>query len=367
MFLSLIFLPALYLAGGSAYGVSQSANGQDAGKWLSIANVQQAREIEADLGRDPENLMERDALMAFYSNQRDESDFTRHLLWMIDHHPDLPIVGMRISDTSENYQVIKAAWERALGSHSDSADVMHNAGLFIEQEDPVQALTLFKQAMGLTSSDPEGEQRYLNSMAVVYAAAVIVDLHSSDARFQVNGMVFAPGTATALKTELENSTDPALLSQTGTSLVQFREDAAGLGLIQRAIDLDPYNPAWKEALESAKAEPVRRQNIQGMTGGSNTQQTIQIGAAVAAANLLTKVEPVYPPLARAARVQGEVEFTIDIGPDGRVQNIHLVRGHPLLVNAAKEAVLQWVYRPTLLNGNPVAVTTTVVVPFRLDQ
>jgi len=45
----------------------------------------------------------------------------------------------------------------------------------------------------------------------------------------------------------------------------------------------------------------------------------------------------------------------------------LMRGHPLLVNAAKDALLQWVFRPTLLNGNPVPVTTTIEVPFTLPQ
>jgi protein TonB len=71
-------------------------------------------------------------------------------------------------------------------------------------------------------------------------------------------------------------------------------------------------------------------------------------------------------LAQQARIQGNVEFTVDIGTDGHVKNIRLVRGHPLLVNPAKDAVFQYVYRPTLLNGKPVAVRTTVVVPFRLQ-
>jgi periplasmic protein TonB len=66
-----------------------------------------------------------------------------------------------------------------------------------------------------------------------------------------------------------------------------------------------------------------------------------------------------------ARVQGTVEFTATIGTDGHIENLQLVRGHPLLVNAAKEAVLQWIYRPTLLNGNPVAVITEISVPFQL--
>src|SRR5207237_8711763 len=93
----------------------------------------------------------------------------------------------------------------------------------------------------------------------------------------------------------------------------------------------------------------------------------RIGGNVAKANLIRKVQPVYPPLAKSARVQGTVEFTATISKDGNIENLVLVRGHPLLVNAAKEAVLQWKYRPTLLNGQPVEVITDIIVNFKLSQ
>jgi protein TonB len=62
-----------------------------------------------------------------------------------------------------------------------------------------------------------------------------------------------------------------------------------------------------------------------------------------------------------------VRFTIVIGKDGRVSNIELVKGHPLLVAAASDAVRQWVYKHTLLNGEPVEVVTQVDVNFTLQQ
>src|SRR5205814_1159233 len=94
---------------------------------------------------------------------------------------------------------------------------------------------------------------------------------------------------------------------------------------------------------------------------------VRVGGQVAEANLIRKVQPVYPPLAKSARVQGTVEFTATISKDGNIENLVLVRGHPLLVNAAKEAVLQWKYRPTLLNGQPVEVITDIIVNFTLSQ
>jgi protein TonB len=101
-----------------------------------------------------------------------------------------------------------------------------------------------------------------------------------------------------------------------------------------------------------------------MPAGTGPQR---IGAAVLEVNLIRRVQPIYPPLAHSARVQGTVEFTATIDEVGNVVNLQLVRGHPLLVNAAKEAVLQWKYRPTLLNGQPVTVISNVTVNFTLPQ
>jgi len=85
------------------------------------------------------------------------------------------------------------------------------------------------------------------------------------------------------------------------------------------------------------------------------------------ANLVQKVQPIYPPEAKANRIQGSVRFTVVIGKDGRVQNLTLVSGDPVLAQAAKDAVQQWVYKPTLLNGDPVEVMTQVDVNFTLSQ
>ncbi len=95
-------------------------------------------------------------------------------------------------------------------------------------------------------------------------------------------------------------------------------------------------------------------------------QRIPVGGNVQQAKLINQPKPVYPPLARQARIQGTVRFTAIIGVDGRIQNLTLVSGHPLLVPSAQEAVKQWVYQPTLLNGEPVEVVTQIDVNFTLQ-
>ena len=96
-------------------------------------------------------------------------------------------------------------------------------------------------------------------------------------------------------------------------------------------------------------------------------QRIMVGGAVQANKLAIQTTPVYPPLAKHARISGTVELSAVIGKDGHIMNLSVIRGHPLLVQSALDAVKDWVYQPTLLNGQPVEVSTTIDVNFTLAQ
>jgi protein TonB len=91
-----------------------------------------------------------------------------------------------------------------------------------------------------------------------------------------------------------------------------------------------------------------------------------VGGMVKMANPIHRVEPAYPPLARQARVSGTVEIEAVIAVDGYLREIHVKGGPPLLVKAAVDAVKQWVYEPTTLNGVPVEVVGVILVTFRLN-
>lgn len=93
---------------------------------------------------------------------------------------------------------------------------------------------------------------------------------------------------------------------------------------------------------------------------------IRVGGEVQAARLTHEVTPVYPQIARQARVSGVVQLAAIIAPNGTVKNLHVISGNPLLVDAAVSAVKQWTYRPTYLNGKPVEVATDVDVKFTLS-
>ena len=85
------------------------------------------------------------------------------------------------------------------------------------------------------------------------------------------------------------------------------------------------------------------------------------------ANLISQQKPIYPPLAKQARIQGVVRFNAIISKDGTIQQLSVVSGHPLLIPSAQEAVKNWKYRPTLLNGDAVEVQTTIDVNFTLSN
>lgn len=113
--------------------------------------------------------------------------------------------------------------------------------------------------------------------------------------------------------------------------------------------------------------------IGGVTGSNvppppkEAPRRIRVGGSVQQASLINQIRPVYPPLAKQARIQGTVRLQAIIDKDGSVIELQIVSGHPLLQQAALQAVSQWKYRPTLLNNEPVQVVTTVDVVFTLSS
>jgi len=96
-------------------------------------------------------------------------------------------------------------------------------------------------------------------------------------------------------------------------------------------------------------------------------QAVRVSENVERTLIVKKVDPVYPPLARQARLQGSVILQVVINKSGDVENVQLFSGHPMLAAAAIDAVKQWKYKPYLLNGDPVEVQTRVTVSFTLPN
>lgn len=120
-----------------------------------------------------------------------------------------------------------------------------------------------------------------------------------------------------------------------------------LGAFPTSLPSAPPPPPPIAAAPSRPAQPSR----------------ISVGGRVQSGLLVHEVSPSYPPLAKAAHVAGTVVLKAIVGSDGKVKDLTLIGGPPLLVSAAEAAVRQWVYKPTLLNGLPVEVETDITVTF----
>jgi protein TonB len=92
---------------------------------------------------------------------------------------------------------------------------------------------------------------------------------------------------------------------------------------------------------------------------------IRVGGNALQNNLISQVRPVYPPDAKAKRIEGKVRIGVLVGTDGKIHDFALISGDPALASAATDSVQKWVYRPTLLNGEPVEVVSIVDVNFTL--
>jgi protein TonB len=100
---------------------------------------------------------------------------------------------------------------------------------------------------------------------------------------------------------------------------------------------------------------------------SESDKPLSVSSGVQAAKLIRQVVPTYPPLAIRMRASGTVHLLGIIGKDGKIKNLQVLNGHPLLTQAALDAVRQWIYSPTILSGNPVEVEAPIDVIFTLSR
>ncbi len=126
------------------------------------------------------------------------------------------------------------------------------------------------------------------------------------------------------------------------------------------------------ALFAGGSALAMRVSVSGNAAGSPPQSAAsgdaaRISGGVMAGNVLSKVNPTYPPDAKAAGISGSVVLHAIIGKDGTIEDLTVISGPKELTASALDAVRQWTYRPYLLNGEPVEVDTTITVNYQLAR
>ena len=262
------------------------------------------------------------------------------------------------------------------------------------------ASLMYQQAQGMT--DQEKKFQKLDESASWYEKLIAADPQNKEAYYSLGVIDWAKWYAAWMKTRVDLGMRPEqpgpLPAPSRQELMQKYSSVIehGIGSLEKALQIDPqYSDAMaylnlliRERADLADSpEQYRNETAtaddwvqkalaaKGMQADSHveapspapqaTPQRIRVGGKIQEVNLIRKVDPVYPPLAVQARIQGTVRFTAIISQEGRILNLQLVSGHPLLVASAREAARQFEYRPMLLNGSPAEVVTQIDVKFTL--
>ncbi|HZJ34146.1 MAG TPA: energy transducer TonB [Vicinamibacterales bacterium] len=160
----------------------------------------------------------------------------------------------------------------------------------------------------------------------------------------------------------------ALVRDAAGALRRWTYDPPAKGPLAFTVSFSFKPGAEPATTQSASVPPSGVTNLSTFVstpGAPGAMQPVRVGGQVKAPTQIKKVQPVYPAEAQAAKVQGIVIMEATIGVDGRVTDARVLRSVPLLDQAAVDAVRQWEYTPTLLNGTAVPIIMTVTVTFNL--
>jgi TonB family protein len=328
-----------------------------------MPTAEQAAALEQELAANPEDETTRETLIRYYLVNRMNGRRIPLILWVIDHHPESELhEGLTWiwpqTDGPEVYEDARNRWLTQVNLHPNDARVLGNAAISFGYNNLQEGIDLLKRALKLDSAP------WTEPLAMRYSLILVSGNE--------------PGLAAEVRNELQSSNDIALVGAVARHVV---ENAAGAAvsqastsdfyalrmlateLVTHAQTLEPQNRDWSDLMEGVKVlwagsvPPVAEKAPAGV-------QTIRVGGKVAAFNLQESPPPIYPPLAKAAGVQGTVKLQIRVGADGRVKDTTVISGHPLLITAAMDAPKLYVYKPTLLNGQAAEVLTDVEIAFR---
>lgn len=336
-----------------------------------------AARLEQDLEKDPHNENARATLLAYAAKEgvaTNPDDVrkarVRHIAWLARNQPDAEIlgnplalintVGGPLADPT-GYEMVRQLWLNPLTADATNPAVFEHATNF------------------LRISDPEKTEQMLLPVLnkIPGATAWLGDLYGL-AALGVTGLDPKTGLPVSASERPDNAfvrrARSILSSATDARLVLSALNAVTTGgrALAKSGQLPAGYPAiCEELLKRAKVlyprTSISCDPSSSIAEDSDAPQRLRIGGNVQAAMLKKKVTPRYPDEAKSHRVQGTVKFLAVIGKDGKIQNLELMSSAFVFYEASYKAVLQWEYKPTLLNGQPVEVVTQIDVNYTMRQ
>jgi Gram-negative bacterial TonB protein C-terminal len=286
----------------------------------------------------------------------------QHILYLVEHHPENTASASKAAyvygvkgpyANAADHAAVRDQWLAAVQAHPGSSVVTINAVKFLQREDQEDAERVLRSAV---DSDPANRELAAN-LGFLYAKEILGSDLAAHAR-----------------QELEQSSNPVVLGAAGTALPNLAVKADGARIVDpkifdlaselsdRARQLAPDDTDIQGPMPLIKYFAAAEDALKGdpPLPAPSSPSRIRVGENVQSVNLIRKTQPQRP---ADVQVAGDVRFNVIVGRDGTIQNLELVSGHPLLVEAARKAAETWLYKPTLLNGVPVEVVTTITVSF----
>ncbi len=298
------------------------------------------------------------------------------------------IPGATSPENLDNASRAESEFQRVLALDANNKVALGSVGsLYLNQRKWVEARDWYYRILG---SDPNNAQAYY-TLGFIAWSQWYPAFSSARTRLGLRPQDPGPLPEGAVKQELKNQYAPVVdegienLNRALEINPKYDDAMAYMNLlIRERADLKTTREEYARDVAEAdrwvnRALETKKEKAQpaglGVNGpppppGPGQQggpQRIVVGGAIQQSKLINQVRPEYPALAMQARIQGTVRLNLVILNDGSVGHIQVISGHPLLVPPAIEAVKQWKYQPTLLNGEPVEVQTTADVNFTLEQ
>jgi hypothetical protein len=339
-------------------------------------SASQAEKLEQRLQRHPRDENARIQLLAYYSAPPLDTPLSevkrareKHILWIIENDPveglglfqvgtgvyRLHCAGDGLAD-SDAYQRAAQLWLAKVKAHPRDAHIRRQAVEALQFCSPDAAEQILTEA---------GDVAGLGALYAVTALGVIGYSYMNNEPAGTDSSFRERPFAEKARQILDQTTDAVLSSRAAVTLLR----TGAILWADGKLDWD-YTALGNSLLD--KARVARPDDFWLLTAptvlparGERPPVTVQVGGNVQAKKLTRKVVPEYPQAARDLGVQGTVQLTAMVGLNGRILHLSPVSGPPELIPASLEAVRQWEYQPTTLNGKPCYVITRIDVSFAL--
>jgi hypothetical protein len=368
---SVRFFVALLAAGLVLYARDFKAVSELRGEAEKLS-ADEAKALEQRLEKKPRDEESRLKLVFYYSRVPDGVDpntflasYASHILYIVENDPKegfglfptlTGVLNIPCHDgplaSPELHQKIEEAWARQVAKHPNESTIRNQALAAERYCNPEAAEKLL-----LGSKDRAALARF-------YAQIV---LGAAEGGKKTDAAIRQGPLADRARGELENARDAEFVVAAATTLLgdgavlwasgalDWDYSVMGKSLYERALQLDPENFLLATA---PTALPPR---------GSPPPRTLRVGGNIQADQLIRKVTPRYPEIAKANRVSGTVRMSALLGLDGSVLKLHVESGPAELIAASVDAASQWLYKPTLLNGKPCYIITVIDINYSVER